>query len=61
MFLFFKPDKQVKTLSEFTKDIQKDVLQLRSIMNVKDKNTDIEKEKTIELVRYKKESNKNPI
>ena len=57
----FKPGKQVKTLSEFKKDIQKDVLQLRSIMNIKDDKKNLEQKKTIELVRNRKTSPKNPI
>ena len=49
----FKPAQKAKTLSEFQKDVQKDVLQFRSIMSNKDKNKDevLEKEKTIELVK----------
>ena len=48
----FKPSKQAKTLSEFKKDIQKEVLQLRFIMSVKSKERALE-QKTIELVKNK--------
>ncbi|MCZ0932563.1 MAG: hypothetical protein OXJ52_05365 [Oligoflexia bacterium] len=57
----FKPGKQVKTLSEFKKDIREDVLQLRSIMSVEDNKKKLERKKTIELVRNRKASPKNPI
>ena len=57
----FKPKQEVKTLSEFKKDVQKDVLQLRSIMSVEDKKKATEQKKTIELVRNRKNSNKNLI
>ena len=49
----FKPQKEVKTLSEFEEHVEKDVLQLRSIMNI-NKKTDLKKSKTIEIVKDKK-------
>ena len=61
----FKPQKQIKTLSEFKEDIKKDVLQLRSIMNLKDvENKSQSDQNSLEVVRYKKASHtsdKNPI
>lgn len=49
----FKPQKQLKTLSEFKDHVEKDVLQLRSIMNI-NTTKDLNKTKTIEIVRDKK-------
>ena len=53
--VFKKPNKEVKTLLEFKKDLQEDALQFRSIMNVKKtKSNVLEKQKTVELVRQKR-------
>ena len=57
----FKPKQKVKTLSEFKKNIQEDILQIRSIMSAEDKKKNIEKKHSIELVRNKKTNHKNPI
>ena len=51
----FKPGKQVKTLSEFKEHVEKDVLQLRTIMSV-DEEKLLKQIKTIELVRNKNSS-----
>ena len=50
----FKPEKQIKTLSEFKEDIQKDVSKLRSIINTKDSRKNLEQKKTVELVKLEK-------
>ena len=57
----FKPSKKIKTLSEFKQDVQKDILQLRSIVDNRTIETKLEQKKTIELVKYKTSSQKNPI
>ena len=57
----FKPNKQAKTLLEFKKDIKQDVLQIRSIMSNRKTETKLEQKKTIELVKYRTASQKNPI
>ena len=58
----FKPNKkQVKTLSDFKADIQKDVLQIRSLIDNEILETNLNQKKTIELVKYKATNKKQPI
>ena len=57
----FKPNQKVKTLSDFKADIQKDVLQIRSLIDNEILETKLEQKKTIELVKYKTTNKKQPI